>query len=213
MIIKEALDNVGGLSNPGKMPGFGWSISARRCDVGGKLADVKGSVCEGCYALKNRYIWNPIQTALEKRYNAWADNREQWVESMIYLMHNKKMATPHFRWFDSGDIQGKEMLDDIKEVAIRSPHIRFWLPSKEYGLVKDWLKENDCPENLIIRMSAPMINQNINGYKYTSGCYTHDNLHQIKKSTICPAPTQGNQCVDCRKCWSDKITTVNYIAH
>ena len=71
MKIKEALDNVGGLSNPGKMPGFGWSISARRCDIGGKLVDVKGSVCEGCYALKNRYIWNPIQTALEKRYNAW----------------------------------------------------------------------------------------------------------------------------------------------
>ena len=55
MIIKEALDNVGGLSNPGKMPGFGWSISALRCDVGGKLVDVKGSVCEGCYALKNTY--------------------------------------------------------------------------------------------------------------------------------------------------------------
>ena len=213
MIIKEALDNVGGLSNPGKMPGFGWSISARRCDVGSRLVDVKGSVCEGCYALKGRYRFGNVKDALENRYYAWADNREQWVESMIYLMHNKKMATPHFRWFDSGDIQGPEMLDDIREVAIRAPHIRYWLPSKEYGLVTRWLKENDCPENLIIRMSAPMVNQNIKGWTHTSGCYTHENLYKVKKSTICPAPTQGNQCVDCRKCWNDKITTINYVAH
>ena len=52
MNIKQATDNVGGLSTPGKMPGYGWSISARRCDVGSSLVDVKGSVCEGCMPLK-----------------------------------------------------------------------------------------------------------------------------------------------------------------
>jgi len=212
MNIKEATDNVGGLSSPGKMPGYSWSISARRCDVGAKLVDVKDSVCEGCYALKGRYRFSNVKDALERRYDAWADNRELWVKSMIYLMNNKKM-TPHFRWFDSGDIQGMEMLDDIAEIARGAPRIRFWLPSKEYGLIKIWLKMNDCPENLIIRVSAPMMNQNINNFTFTSGVYSHDNLYMVKKSTICPASWQENQCKDCRKCWSDKIPTVNYVGH
>ena len=212
MNIKQATDNVGGLSTPGKMPGYGWSISALRCDVGSSLVDVKGSVCEGCYALKGRYRFGNVKNALENRYNAWANNRELWVESMIYLMNHKKMSQ-HFRWFDSGDLQGREMMDDIAKVAIHSPRIRFWLPSKEYGLVKDWLKNNDCPENLIIRVSAPMMNQNIDGFTFTSGVYCRENLYMVKKSTICPASWQENQCKDCRKCWSDRIATVNYVGH
>ena len=59
--IKEAEAAVGGLSKPSKMPSFAWSISARRCQTGSKLVNVKGSVCEGCYALKNRYLFNNIQ--------------------------------------------------------------------------------------------------------------------------------------------------------
>ena len=54
--IKEAELAVGNLSRPSKMPSYAWSISARRCNVGSKLAKVKGSVCEGCYALKGRYM-------------------------------------------------------------------------------------------------------------------------------------------------------------
>jgi hypothetical protein len=212
MNIKQATDNVGGLSTPGKMPGYGWSISALRCDVGSSLVDVKGSVCEGCYALKGRYRFGNVKNALENRYYAWANNRELWVESMIYLMNHKKMAQ-HFRWFDSGDLQGREMMDDIAKVAIHSRRIRFWLPSKEYALVKDWLKNNDCPENLIIRVSAPMMNQNIDGFTFTSGVYCRENLYMVKKSTICPASWQENQCKDCRKCWSDRIATVNYVGH
>ena len=65
--IKDAEESVGGLSRPSKMPSFAWSISARRCQTGSKLVNVKGSVCEGCYALKNRYLFNNIQSALEKR--------------------------------------------------------------------------------------------------------------------------------------------------
>ena len=212
MNIKQATDNVGGLSSPGKMPGYGWSISALRCNVGSRLVDVDGSVCEGCYALKGRYRFGNVKDALENRYYAWANNRELWVESMIYLMNHKKMA-PHFRWFDSGDLQGREMIDDIAKVAIHSPRIRFWLPSKEYALVKDWLKDNDCPENLIIRVSAPMMSQNLNSFTFTSGVYCRENLHMVKKSTICPASWQENQCKDCRKCWDDGIATVNYVGH
>ena len=210
--IKEAEAVVGGLSRPSKMPSFAWSISARRCQTGSKLVNVKGSVCEGCYALKNRYLFNNIQSALENRYNAWASDRERWVDAMIYLMHNKQhiVNTGVFRFFDSGDIQGRDMLDDINSIAWASPNIRFWLPTKEYKLIKDY--DMDVAPNLVIRVSAPMIDASFKGYTHISTVYQKDSIG-MAKGHVCPAPKQGNQCGSCRACWNDSISEVSYIAH
>ena len=210
--IKEAELAVGNLSRPSKMPSYAWSISARRCNVGSKLAKVKGSVCEGCYALKGRYMFSNTQDALERRYDAWANDRERWVDAMIYLMHNKQHIanTGHFRFFDSGDIQGSDMLDDINLVAWASPHIRFWLPTKEYKLVKNYDKE--IAPNLVIRVSAPTVDKEFSGYTHISTVYNKDNI-DTAKGVVCPASNQGNQCGSCRACWNDKVSEVSYIAH
>ena len=88
--LKEAELSVGGLSAPSKMPSYAWSISAKRCNTGSKLAKVKDSVCYNCYALKGRYMFNNVQDALERRYGVWNSNREKWVDAMIYIMHNKQ---------------------------------------------------------------------------------------------------------------------------
>ena len=211
--IKEAEEMVGGLSAPSKMPSYAWSISAKRCNIGSKLAKVKDSVCYNCYALKGRYMFPMVQDALERRHDAWANDREKWIDAMIYIMHNKKhiINTGHFRWFDSGDIQGKSMLKDMNTVAWASPHIRFWLPTKEYKLIKD--SKLDIAPNLIIRVSNPNTNTNtLNGYKHISTVYDHANLSDTK-GQICPAPKQGNQCGSCRACWNDKVEEVTYIAH
>ena len=211
--IKEAEQMVGGLSAPSKMPSYAWSISAKRCGVGSKLAKVKGSVCYNCYALKGRYMFGMVQGALERRYWRWSSDREKWTDAMIYIMHNKKhiVDTGHFRWFDSGDIQGEDMLSDMNTIAWASPHIRFWLPTKEYKLIKD--TELDIAPNLIIRVSNPNINMNtLDGYKHISTVYDKDNLSD-SEGQICPAPKQGNKCGSCRSCWNDKVAEVTYIAH
>jgi len=210
--IKEAELAVGNLSRPSKMPSYAWSISARRCNVGSKLAKVKGSVCEGCYALKGRYMFSNTQDALERRYDAWNSDRAKWVDAMIYLMHNKQhiVNAGVFRFFDSGDIQGSAMLDDINTVAWASPTIRFWLPTKEYKLVKNYDKE--IAPNLVIRVSAPTVDKGFSGYTHISTVYNKDNI-DTAEGHICPSSNQGNQCGSCRACWSDKVSEVSYIAH
>ena len=214
--IKEAENMVGGLSAPSKMPSYAWSISAKRCGIGSTLAKVKDSVCYNCYALKGRYMFPMVQDALERRYKAWESNREQWVDAMIYIMHNKKhiVDTGHFRWFDSGDIQGWDMLKDMNTVAWASPHIRFWLPTKEYKLIKDY--DIDVAPNLVIRVSAPNVDKGFTdvkgNFKYISTVYNKDTLH-MAMGHVCPASKQGNECGSCRACWNDKISEVSYIAH
>ena len=210
--LKEAELAVGGLSAPSKMPSYAWSISAKRCNTGSKLAKVKDSVCYNCYALKGRYMFNNVQDALERRYGVWNSNREKWVDAMIYIMHNKQhiINTGHFRWFDSGDIQGVDMLNDINTIAWASPSIRFWLPTKEYKLVKDY--DKSVAPNLVIRVSAPSVNKEFSGYTHISTVYSKDNI-EVSNGYVCPASKQGNQCGSCRACWSDKVSEVSYLAH
>ena len=213
--LKEAETSVEGLSAPSKMPSYAWSISAKRCNIGSKLAKVEGSVCHKCYALKGRYMFGNTQDALERRYNAWSNDRDTWTNAMIYIMNNKKhiINTGHFRWFDSGDIQGYAMLSDINTIAWSSPNIRFWLPTKEYKLVKEYTQNNDIAPNLIIRVSNPNVNSNtLKGYDHISSVYSKDMLEN-SDGYICPSSKQGNKCGECRACWSDKISEVSYIAH
>ena len=212
--MKEAEEMVGGLSAPSKMPSYAWSISAKRCNIGSKLAKVEGSVCNKCYALKGRYMFPMVQNALEKRYWRWSSNREKWTNAMIYIMHNKKhiINTGFFRWFDSGDIQGEAMLSDMNTIAWSSPHIRFWLPTKEYNLVKEYKQNNDIAPNLVIRVSNPSVNSNtLTDYEHISTVYSKD-LLENSEGYICPSSKQGNKCGECRMCWSDKHE-VSYIAH
>jgi len=212
--MKEAEEMVGGLSAPSKMPSYAWSISAKRCNIGSKLAKVEGSVCNKCYALKGRYMFPMVQNALEKRFWRWSSNREKWTNAMIYIMHNKKhiINTGFFRWFDSGDIQGEAMLSDMNTIAWSSPHIRFWLPTKEYNLVKEYKQNNDIAPNLIIRVSNPSVNSNtLTDHEHISTVYSKDMLEN-SEGYICPSSKQGNKCGECRMCWSDKHE-VSYIAH
>ena len=56
MKTEEAWKLVGGLSKPGKMPGWSIGIPAKECKTASKLRLIKDSVCYDCYALKNCYV-------------------------------------------------------------------------------------------------------------------------------------------------------------
>jgi len=122
----EARLYVGGLSSPSKMPSYGWSISATKCRKGMFLAPIAGSVCNGCYALGNFYGMPDTIHAMERRFSRIG--AKHFVDAFVFLMQGEA----YFRWFDSGDLQSVAMLADIAEIARRCPHVKFWLPTKEY---------------------------------------------------------------------------------
>ena len=73
MDAKAAKEITGSLGYPSKMPGTSYGISAKLCHVGAKLAEVKGSVCHGCYALKGHYVHANVATAHAKRLGGISD--------------------------------------------------------------------------------------------------------------------------------------------
>ena len=206
----ELLKNVGGLSEPSKMPCHGWSTSARNCHVGSKLRKVSGSVCSICYALKGRYVFPQVQKALDRRMEVMMAHRRFWAVNMIETIR-KVEKSGYFRWFDSGDLRDLHHLEDIAFIARSLPKIRFWLPTKEYGIVGQYaLKNGKPPKNLTIRLSGYMLN----------GPPPTEIAHRLgvltsgvsKDSFNCPSSKQGNKCGECRACWDSK-KNINYKQH
>jgi len=109
--LKEAKKNVGGLSNPSKMPGYGYGLSAFECDTGSKLRLIKNSTCSMCYALKGRYTFKGVKAAHANRLEAIT--KSNWVDDMVLLVNHYGKKIPYFRWHDSGDLQS---LDHLKRL-------------------------------------------------------------------------------------------------
>ena len=200
MKTSEALKIIGGsLSKPSKMPGWSIGLPAKECKTGGKLQAVKGSVCYDCYALKGCYVFKVVQDAQYRRLRAIKDPR--WVTAMAHLINSKKPDV--FRWHDSGDVQDLDHLQKIYSVCRSTPSKRHWLPTREA-----WIKDHltDKPNNLVIRFSAPMVDQRAPESWPNSS-------EVVTSGANCPSSQQGNQCLDCRKCWNPEIKTISYGKH
>ena len=202
MLIKEAIEITGGLSKPSKMPGPAYNLPAVACITGAKLVNVEGSTCSGCYALKGRYRFPNVKEAMARRLAKLHDPR--WVDAMVTLINKQ----PVFRWHDSGDIQSAKHLTNIFEVCKLTPDTRHWLPTREARFI-NLMDPDVVPKNLKIVLSDHMNDQVTppTWWPYTSGVTTKH------ADVTCPASTQGNKCLDCRKCWDRNTKRVIYGKH
>ena len=198
------------LSKAGKMPCESFSLPAQDCKTGSKLAQIKGSVCFDCYALKGNYRF-PNVKAPRAHNLALLDDLPLWTDNMIMTIKTTN-ASGFFRWHDSGDVQSFEHLQAIINVAIALPSIKFWLPTKEKTFLTKLTKLNIAiPQNLVIRLSMAMIDQ----APLNSAWHLTSTVHQNNApyGEECEAYKQGGQCLTCRKCWNADITNISYPKH
>ena len=103
--------------------------------------------------------------------------------------------------------RARNILRILFEVCNRTPETRHWLPTREAKFLTLIDPERQVPKNLIIRMSAHMINQGpVKSWPWTSTVLTDGN-HS------CPASKQNNECKDCRACWDRDISNISYGKH
>lgn len=222
---KVAQAIAGALGHPSKMPGFSYGISAERCKAGGELRDVRGSVCSGCYAMTDWYrSWRPL---LEGHRRRWLGiHHPLWVDAMTHLISAAcKPPQDYFRWHDSGDLQGLWHLQNIALVCERTPSVHHWLPTREYGVVQEFLATGKIPPNLVIRLSAHMIDSEavvppelaalptsaVSSVPYSSSGVR---IVERKGSVECQAvERRDNKCGDCRACWDARVVNVTYPQH
>lgn len=206
-----AWEIVGGLSAPSKMPCFGYSTPAAACVTGSKLRPVTGSTCSGCYAMKGRYTFGNVRSALERRLQALEDPR--WTLAMAELID--AAGLPFFRWHDSGDLQSVDHLANIVAIAAATPGVQHWLPTREVRTVRDFLATGgEIPANLTVRISAHMVDhvppRAPLGLPFST---VHTDAGQVAGAAVCGAAQRGGQCGDCRACWSPDVAHVSYHIH
>lgn len=193
---------AGPLGTPSKMPGYAYGLSAKMCNVGSVLQKVKGSVCHKCYAMKGHYNNKSVQEAHAKRMNGIY--HPLWVDAMVFMIQYRKCD--YFRWHDSGDIMSLQHLKKIVDVCRQTPKTKHWLPTREQDTVKRFLEEDTFPSNLVVRMSAMMIDgPPPTGFQTTSTV--------VKENWTCPSSEQNNSCGACRACWDPSVANVAYKKH
>jgi len=212
MKLKELKEAVGSLSAPSKMPCSGYSIPAKECGVGSRLVNVENSTCSDCYALKNRYVFPNVEKAMYHRYNSLMHDIDLWEKNMItYIGKYRKGDKSYFRWHDSGDLQNINHLTAINNIALDLEDVQFWLPTREIKIVRTWQKVyGEFAPNLIVRISA-MMNDAQPNYKITGYASGVMDENQALQGYKCPAPSQENECRDCRACWT--LETILYHKH
>lgn len=204
--IKQALALIGGLTETSKMPSASYSIPAQECNKGSKLRLIKGSVCSTCYALKGNYTRYP--KIIQSQYKRLETIKgSQWVDAFNYLIQNKKSITTSkvFRWHDAGDVQNLQHFEKIIQIAVDNPSVKFWLPTKESELIKNF--SGSIPQNLVIRLSGSMIDGKAPVYSHTSTVTTN------KDNATCRSFDNGGKCGTCRKCWDNTVKSVSYFKH
>ncbi len=230
VLAGEEWTDIGGFSQPSKMPWLAWSTPVERCRVGSRLRKVPGSTCSGCYAMTGWYRVRQVKDALEGRFDKLTD-LPFWVSRMVLHITERASrftptpgdAWPAFRWHDAGDIQGVRHLDAICKVARKTQDVRladgsiqdvrYWLPTREYTDVATFLRGGGrVPRNLVIRLSAHMIDGPaasgglpVSTVQSTEGVYP--------EAWICPAQRQGHKCLSCRACWDAGVQHVSYPYH
>ena len=194
------------LSNTSKLGVKSISLDARKCKTGSKLAKKKGTVCNGCYALKGCYVFPVVKDAMARRLEFF--NSANFIPIMVWLLQSQKKN--FFRWFDSGDVQNVIMALNILEICKLTPNIKHWIPSKEYKIWRCVLNVEKLPSNVVLRMSSPNIDQApLKGFNNTS------TVHENKKAfgLECIAYKQDGKCLDCKACYDPKIKNISYPKH
>lgn len=215
---------VGGLSEPGKMPGYAHGLPVASCRVGRKLQRVPGTVCSECYANARRYTWRDLRRALSRRLRQL---RRQpagpWVAAMVRLLDAQRW----FRWFDSGDLQSVEHLRRIVRVAELTPWCAHWLPTREVATVRAFVRAGGrFPANLVVRLSATWIDgppPAVSPELYAAGVRTstvHDKRPPTGFACEAAAPIPGRpgkhyqpSCDRCRACWDRATENSSYPLH
>jgi hypothetical protein len=221
-ITKAAAAAVcGTLTQTSKMPCKSSSLPTEACMTGFRMAQIPGSICSQCYADKGFYSMyqntiKPAQFArLDAVHQAMVDNDAAalWVSGMVSMIGKDS----YFRWHDSGDLQGLAHLELIAAVCQATPNCKHWLPTREYNIIKDYVKKHgSLPNNLIVRLSAMYPDQPVKvpASLVTISNVTSSNVH-TSGATVhgvrCAAPDNNGSCGECRACWSDAV--VSYEIH
>ena len=202
------------LSNTTKMQITGKKVKSWSLQAGTSCPGSAGAeVCDGCYALKGMYRFPVVKDA--RSYNQSDYKKDDWTFRMI----SKVNKLDYFRWFDSGDVETRELADKIHTVIQGTPSVQHWLPTRSDKIAKisSGIKNIELLPNVAVRRSADNIGLTkperlgVNSYVIKPDDIANAKLLGI---TVCPVTLPGStqkSCDLCTLCYTS--SSVAYLLH
>jgi hypothetical protein len=168
--------------------------------------------CQGCYAKGGRYNFSNVKAPRE--INLVESKKDSWTKEMIQELDTHR----YFRWFDSGDMYSVKFAEKVLEVAIATPWVKHWLPTRTWTLpkFKNVLKKLNQLPNVVVRYSSGSIVGGVVDAQNGSTVIGHEHINQLPKGVhLCDAYTdeKKGKCKGCRACWDKNVSQVAYVAH
>ena len=185
----------------GKMEGMmSLNTSCKTNPFCAKHAQVKGSVCEKCYAQRQMKRYTNMSQCYER-------NAEVLTKSVIPDEYLPVINAAYFRLEAFGDLINTTQVVNYFNICKRNPHTNFALWTKNPQLIAPVATEK--PDNLQIVLSSIMVNQKVNNkYPFVDKVFTVYDQATIDKENIninCGA----KQCLTCLKCYTKGETVIN----
>jgi hypothetical protein len=206
------------LSAPDKMPreSLTWSTVARDNCPGSR--DASGNIvpaCVSCYAAKGRYLFP--NTRAPRIHNAQDYRNPGWVAGMVAAIK----PLPYFRWFDSGDVDSRELAELIEQVIAYTPGTRHWLPTRSHKIpaIREVLERIATLPNVAVRYSSDSVHGETVEAPQSSTIISTDAEFDALRERVgkglvkCLSGTRGGKCGDCRACWHKAVRVVAYPIH
>ena len=177
-----------------------------------KLAQIKGSICEHCYAMRGlSYMRGPRE--------AYVKNGELLSAGIIPTRELPFINATYCRLESHGDIINETHLENYMRICRHNPQTTFVLWTKMYNLVYNYFKNHKAPKNFVLVISSLKVNQPMGemltrfkelGLKRVKLFTVYDKPY-LKEHPEVPIQCHGKNCLKCLCCYASKEEIINEI--
>ena len=191
------------VNHNGKMEGM-QSLSTlvstnKRCE---KNAQIKGSICEKCFASKQVKVFTSMQKPLEK-------NQEILTKEVLPMDQIPTIYNKYFRFEAFGDLNNEIQVINYFNHCYKNPDVKFALWTKNPDYIAKAIKQGYAkPENLNIVLSSLFINvERKTRYDFVDKIFTvYDKQHIEENNT--PINCGAKNCFKCGLCYEKNDTRI-----
>lgn len=165
-----------------------------------KMQKLKSTICNSCYVDKTKNQYKQVTSATI--YNSLLLRFVDLQDNQIFRTYN----TNFFRFESFSDLQNMQHLENLMKIANANPFTTFTLWTKNIQLVKNYFKNNSIPENFILIISSPIINNKLNDNIFKSFYEIGFKENNFKVFTVYDDETVKinckKKCIECLKCYT-----------
>lgn len=185
---------------------YGFNLPARvSCPgVEERMKDPR-AICNFCYAHASCWQFKKPKEIIYRNLKYVTTHPAPEINAALLRVLNEipDGQNRYFRFFGSGDIVNKELMDALYKTAWDMPHIKMWVPTQNLEAYAILTSVYRLPPNLTVRLTAMRVNDPAPGIGLTTYTDTCPPRHY-------PCP---GECEGCRVCWDKPKVPVAFKMH